>query len=36
MGPTVAAIANALHDALGARVRELPLTAENITRAINA
>jgi CO/xanthine dehydrogenase Mo-binding subunit len=36
MGPTVAAIANALHDALGVRVRELPLTAENITRAINA
>ncbi|MFL5398935.1 MAG: molybdopterin cofactor-binding domain-containing protein [Myxococcales bacterium] len=36
MGPTVAAIANALHDALGVRVRELPLTAENITKAINA
>jgi CO/xanthine dehydrogenase Mo-binding subunit len=36
MGPTVAAIANALHDALGVRVRELPLTPENITRAINA
>jgi CO/xanthine dehydrogenase Mo-binding subunit len=35
MGPTVAAIANALHDALGVRVRELPLTAENIARAIN-
>jgi CO/xanthine dehydrogenase Mo-binding subunit len=34
MGPTVAAIANALHDALGVRARELPLTAENITRAI--
>ena len=34
MGPTVAAIANALHDALGARVRELPLTAENIARAV--
>jgi CO/xanthine dehydrogenase Mo-binding subunit len=33
MGPTVAAIANALHDALGARVRELPLSAENIARA---
>jgi CO/xanthine dehydrogenase Mo-binding subunit len=36
MGPTVAAIANALHDALGVRVRELPLTADNIARAINA
>jgi CO/xanthine dehydrogenase Mo-binding subunit len=35
MGPTVAAIANALADALGVRVRELPLTTENITRAIN-
>jgi len=33
MGPTVAAIANALHDALGVRVRELPLTADNIARA---
>jgi nicotinate dehydrogenase subunit B len=36
MGPTAAAIANALHDALGVRVRELPLSAERITRAINA
>ncbi len=36
MGPAVAAIANALYDALGVRVRELPLTAENITRAVNA
>ena len=36
MGPTAAAIANALHDALGVRVRELPLTAENITKAINS
>ena len=33
MGPTVAAIANALHDALGVRVRRLPLTAENIANA---
>jgi CO/xanthine dehydrogenase Mo-binding subunit len=33
MGPTVAAIANALHDALGVRVRELPLTAGNIANA---
>jgi len=36
MGPTVAAIANGLHDALGVRVRDLPLTAEIITKAINA
>ena len=36
MGPTVAAIANALHDALGVRVRELPLTPERIAEAINA
>jgi CO/xanthine dehydrogenase Mo-binding subunit len=33
MGPTVAAIANALHDALGVRVRKLPLTTENIANA---
>jgi CO/xanthine dehydrogenase Mo-binding subunit len=33
MGPTVAAIANALHDALGVRVRQLPLTQENIANA---
>jgi len=36
MGPVAAAIANALHDALGVRVRELPLTPENIAKAINA
>ena len=35
MGPTVAAIANALYDALGVRLRELPLSRENIARAIN-
>jgi len=34
MGPTAAAIANALHDALGARVRELPLTPERIAAAL--
>jgi nicotinate dehydrogenase subunit B len=33
-GPTVAAIANALHDALRVRVRELPLTPEHITAAM--
>ena len=35
MGPTAAAIANALHDALGVRVRDLPLTPERIAQAIN-
>ena len=29
-GPTAAAIANAVHDALGARVRDLPITAARI------
>ena len=33
-GPTAAAIANALHDALGVRVRDLPLTPERIVRAM--
>jgi len=33
-GPTAAAIANALHDALGVRVRELPLTPERIVKAM--
>jgi CO/xanthine dehydrogenase Mo-binding subunit len=33
MGPTVGAIANALHDALGVRVRNLPFTPENIANA---
>ena len=35
MGPTAAAIANALNDALGVRVRDLPLTPERIAAAIN-
>jgi CO/xanthine dehydrogenase Mo-binding subunit len=33
-GPTAAAIANALHNALGVRVRDLPLTPENIVKAM--
>jgi len=33
-GPTAAAITNALRDALGVRVRRLPLTAENILAAM--
>jgi nicotinate dehydrogenase subunit B len=35
MGPTAAAIVNALYDALGIRVRDLPLTPERIAAAIN-
>ena len=34
MGPTAAAIANAVFDALGVRVRSLPLTAGRIAAAI--
>ncbi len=34
MGPTAAAIANALHQALGVRIRDLPLTVERITRSM--
>jgi CO/xanthine dehydrogenase Mo-binding subunit len=33
-GPTAAAIANALHNALGVRIRDLPLTPENIVKAM--
>lgn len=35
MGPTAAAIGNALHHALGVRLRELPLTRERIVSALN-
>jgi nicotinate dehydrogenase subunit B len=35
-GPVAAAIANAIHHALGVRVRDLPLTSERITTAINS
>jgi CO/xanthine dehydrogenase Mo-binding subunit len=35
LGPTAAAIANALFDALGVRVRELPLTPERIVAAMD-
>ena len=34
--PVAAAIANALHDALGVRVRRVPLTAESVLAAIRA
>jgi len=33
MGPTAAAIGNAVFDALGARVRDLPITPERIVKA---
>ena len=33
-GPTGAAIANALYDALGVRVRDLPLTPDRIVKAM--
>ncbi|ANN76894.1 xanthine dehydrogenase family protein molybdopterin-binding subunit [Bordetella flabilis] len=36
LGPTAAAIGNAVFDALGVRVRDLPLTFENITHAMQA
>jgi CO/xanthine dehydrogenase Mo-binding subunit len=35
-GPTVAAIANAIHDALGVRPRAMPFTAEQLTRDLEA
>jgi len=35
-GPTVAAIANAIHDALGIRARTMPFTAEQLARDMEA
>ncbi len=35
-GPVAAALANAVHDALGVRVRELPLTPDTLLRAVHA
>jgi CO/xanthine dehydrogenase Mo-binding subunit len=35
-GPTAAAIANALYDAIGVRVRQLPITRERILAALGA
>ena len=35
-GPTVAAIANALYNAIGIRLRKLPFTPENIRQAAAA
>ena len=34
--PVAAAIANAVEDAVGARVRDLPITAERVHRALRA
>ena len=36
MGPTAAAIGNAVFNAIGVRVRDLPLTRERVVAAINA
>jgi len=36
LAPTVAAIAGAIRDALGVRVRAMPFTAENIAAADSA
>ncbi len=36
MGPTAAAIANAVFNAIGVRVRDLPLTRDRVVAAINA
>jgi len=33
-GPSVAAIANAIHDALGVRPRAMPFTPENLAAAM--
>lgn len=35
-GPVAAALANAVHDALGVRVRELPLSPDALLRAVHA
>jgi nicotinate dehydrogenase large molybdopterin subunit len=34
IGPPAAAIANAIHDAVGARMAELPITPERVARAL--
>jgi CO/xanthine dehydrogenase Mo-binding subunit len=34
IGPPAAAIANAIHDAVGARITELPITPERVARAL--
>jgi CO/xanthine dehydrogenase Mo-binding subunit len=34
--PTAAAIANAVHDAVGVRIKDLPITAEKVLNALKA
>jgi len=34
--PTAAAIANAVHDAVGVRIKDLPITAEKVLSALKA
>jgi CO/xanthine dehydrogenase Mo-binding subunit len=36
LGPVAAAIANAVEDAVGVRIRELPITAEKVYEALNS
>ena len=36
IGPTAAAIANAIHDALGVRIRAMPFTADNLLKIVQA
>ena len=35
-GPTVGAIANAVYDAIGVRLRDLPFTPDNVRAAVAA
>ncbi len=35
-GPTAAAIANAIHDALGVRIRAMPFTADNLMKIVQS
>lgn len=35
-GPTAAAIANAIHDAIGVRIRAMPFTAENLMKMVQS
>ncbi|MDE0001739.1 MAG: hypothetical protein OXQ29_03490, partial [Rhodospirillaceae bacterium] len=35
LAPTSAAVANAIHDAVGARITSLPITSEKVLNALN-
>jgi len=35
-GPTAAAIANAIHDAIGVRIRAMPFTAGNLLKLVQS